>query len=183
MNRDLRLNKIEKYLQYIKTLYEGVKLQSLPLVPNRVLYRGARISNDEIIKIKDYINNKIVSLPFKIVFSKSFLSFAFQRNTAELFLNCVKKINVSKVLYILEIDNNIGYNLSTHCVISKKLDYFHEGEVLFFPFSAFEIKNIRKNIRRIYKYNKELNEELYEIRLLYLGKYLSDIENDKIFNL
>ena len=178
MNRDLRLNQIEKYLQYIKTLYEGVKLQSLPLVPNCVLYRGARISIDEIIKIKDYINNKILSFP--IVFCKSFLSFAFQKNIAEYFLlRGDKKINVSKVLYILEIDNNIGYNLSTHCVISKKLDYFHEGEVLFFPFSAFEIKNIRKKIRRIYKYN----EELYEIRLLYLGKYLSDIENDKIFNL
>ena len=41
--------------------------------------------------------------------------------------------------------------------------------MLFFPFSSFEIKYIKEKI-----YN---NETLYEIKLLYLGKYLKQIEN------
>ena len=75
LNKDLGLNKVEKYLQFIKTLYEGVKLKSLPLSNNNVLYRGSKISNDEIKKIKEYMNKKVKDLPSSIVFSKSFLSF------------------------------------------------------------------------------------------------------------
>ena len=53
----------------------------------------------------------------------------------------------------------------------ENLSYFPgEKEVLFLPFSSFEIKDIKEI---------ELGgEEGYEIRLLYLGKYLKDIEND-----
>ena len=56
INKDLGLNKVVKYLPYIKTLYEGVKLKSLPLANKNILYRGSKISNEEIIKIKEYIN-------------------------------------------------------------------------------------------------------------------------------
>ena len=41
--------------------------------------------------------------------------------------------------------------------------------MLFFPFSSFEVKEI----------NEIIKEKEYEIKLLYLGKYLKDIENDK----
>ena len=37
------------------------------------------------------------------------------------------------------------------------------------PFSSFEIKDIKESI-----YN---NETIYDIKLLYLGKYLQEIEN------
>ena len=87
INKDLGLNKVEKYLPYIKTLYEGVKLKSLPLANKNILYRGSKISNDEIIKIKEYINKKIKGLPSSIVFSKSFLSFTKDKNIADYFLS------------------------------------------------------------------------------------------------
>ena len=67
--------------------------------------------------------------------------------------------------------SNIGYNLSTHADIEKISFIPYEREVLFFPFSSFEIKDIKE------VYNG--NENIYEIKLLYLGKYLKDIENDK----
>ena len=42
----------EKYLPFIKTLYEGLKLQSLPLAPKDCeLFRGSNISKGEIQKI------------------------------------------------------------------------------------------------------------------------------------
>jgi len=40
----------------------------------------------------------------------------------------------------LEKDNNIGYSLSTHGDIENISFYPKEREVLFFPFSSFEIK-------------------------------------------
>ena len=171
INKNLGLNKKEKYLPFIKTLYEGVKLKSLSLASDNILYRGSKISNEEVEKIKTYLNKKIDNLPGSIVFSKSFLSFSKDKGTAEKFLKYKNKNeNLSKVLYILEKDDNIGYNLSTHGDI-EKISYFpNEKEVLFFPFSSFEIKEI-----------KEINigeEKGYEIKLLYLSKYLKEIENN-----
>ena len=172
INKDLGLNKVEKYLTFIKTLYEGVKLRSLPLANNNILYRGSRISNEEIKNIKEYINKKKEGLPSSIVFSKSFLSFSKDKKVADKFLKPKNKDkNLSKVLFILEKDNNYDYNLCTHGDIEKISYMPNEREVLFFPFSSFEIKDIKET--------KIGNENGYEIKLLYLGKYLKDIENDK----
>ena len=171
INKDLGLNKKDNYLPFIKILYEGLKLKSLPLSNSNLLYRGAKIANEEINKIKNYLNLKKEGLPGSIVFSKSFLSFSKEKNMAEKFLKYENKNNnLSKVLFILEKDENIGYNLSTHGDIEKISFYPNEKEVLFFPFSSFEIKNIKE-----INFN---NENIYEIKLLYLGKYLKDIEND-----
>ena len=68
INRDLRGKEKDKYITYIKLLYEGLKLKSLPVASNDELYRGSKISNDEIIKIKEYLKNKIKCLPGDIVF-------------------------------------------------------------------------------------------------------------------
>jgi len=172
INKDLVLNKKEKCLPYIKTLYEGVKLKSLPLANKNILYRGAKISNNELKKINDYIHNKIDGLPISIVFSKSFLSFTKDKSVANYFLSYGKKDkNLSNVLFILEKDDNLEYNLSTHADIENISFRPEEREVLFFPFSSFEIKDIKETTIG--------NEKRYEINLLYLGKYLKDIENDE----
>ena len=172
INKDLRENNnIINYLPFIKVLYEGVKLKSLSIASDVELYRGSKISNNEIDKIKEYLNNKIQNLPGAIVFSKSFLSFSKERSVAEGFLRSgYCENNLSKVLYILEKDKDIDYSLSTHTDVENISIFNSEKEVLFFPFSPFEIKEI-----------KEIDDEdgkMYEIRLLYLGKYLKEIEKD-----
>ena len=172
INKDLGLNEKANHLSFIKALYEGTKLQSLPLATNNVLYRGAKISNDEINEIKNYLNNKIPNLPASIVFSKSFLSFSKEKSIALKYLKYKNKNdNLSKVLYVLDKDDNIDYSLATHSDIEKISYYPKEREVLFYPFSSFEIKDIN-----------EINlngENIYEIKLLYLGKYLKEIENNQ----
>ena len=75
---------------------------------------------------------------------------------------------MEKVLYILEKDENIGYNLATHGDLEKISYFSSEKEVLFFPFSAFKIQSLNYVIYR----------NIYEIKLIYLGKYLTDIKND-----
>ena len=132
---DLNSNKVEKYgkyLPYIKTLYEGVKLKSLPLASNNILYRGAKISHEEINKIKGYLKKKIKDLPSSIVFSKAFLSFSKDKKIAEGFLSAENKNkNLFKVLFVLENDDNVGYNLATHCDI-ENISYFpNEKEVYY----------------------------------------------------
>ena len=44
LNRDLREGKKDMYLPYIKVLYEGIKLQSLNIASNTILFRGSRIA-------------------------------------------------------------------------------------------------------------------------------------------
>ena len=80
--------------------------------------------------------------------------------------------NLSKVLFIIEKDEIMNYSLSTHSDIENISKYPSEKEVLFFPYSSFEIKEIKQN-----KKSKNDNDEnYYEIKLLYLGKYIKEIE-------
>ena len=170
INKELRENDKDKYLSYIKILYEGVKLKSLPLASNNILYRGSLISDEEIKKIKEYLSVKKPDLPGAIVFAKTFFSFSKDKKIAEKYIKKENKNEkLKKVLYILEKDDKIDYSLSTHSDIENISIYPYEKEVLFFPFSSFEIQDIQD-----INYN---NEVIYEIKLLYLGKYIKEIEN------
>ena len=175
MNKDLRKDNKddkEKYLPYIKVLYEGVRLKALPLNSEKVLYRGSLFQIKEIQKIKETINKKIENLPGVILFSKQFLSFSKKQNIAEGFLNeNSTDEKLTKVMFTLEYDDKykLDYNLSTHSDINQFSFMNEEEEVLFFPFSSFKVEKIEEN--------KEKNR--YEIKLLYLGKYLKELEEDK----
>ena len=169
INKDLGTNKIERHLTYIKTLYEGVKLKALPLANKKELYRGSKISKDEINKLINYKVKKFDNLPKAIVFSKSLLSFTKDKITAENFMKMGKlNNNLFRVFFILKKDDNIGYNLSTHCDIEDISFHSYEQEVLFLPFSSFAIEEV-----------KPIDKETYEIQLLYLGRYLKEIKDDK----
>ena len=176
LNKDLKENKEDDYLPYIKILYEGIKSKSLPLGSNNILYRGTRLLNKEIEKIKNYLKYKNEGLPGSIVFSKTFLSFSKDNQFAKQFLKTQKNDNkFNKVLFILEKDDYIDYNLSTHIDMEKISFYPAEKEVLFLPFSSFEIKEINEV--------NEDGENIYIIKLLYLGKYIRELEKNKnIFN-
>ena len=100
LNKDLRLNKIDKNLPYIKTLYEGVKLKSLLLSTDNKLYRGSIISNKEINDINSYLNKKVKDLPGSIVFSKSFLSFSKDEKEAKKFLDMQRELMIFLKYYL-----------------------------------------------------------------------------------
>ena len=169
INKDLRENKKDNYLSYIKILYEGIKTKALSLASNIILYRGGSLLNKEIEIIKKSLMKKKEGLPGVIVFSKTFLSFTKDNKIAKTFLNKQKNNDdLNKILFILENDNKIDYSLSTHADIQNISFIPKEKEVLFFPFSSFEIKEIKEvNINK---------EKIYEIKLLYLGKYINKLE-------
>ena len=173
MNKNLRKGNVEEYKNFIKVMYEGLKLNCLSSSFNETLYRGTSIKKSEIEIIKKYLNKKIEDLPGAIVYSKTFLSFTENVNNAKSFLGFLGHTSnneISPVLYILEKDNNIDESLLTN-VDCEKISPFQEKEILFLPFSCFEIKDIRENLGG------------YEINLLYLGKYekeLGKIKMDEI---
>ena len=172
INKDLRENKKENVLPYIKVLYEGILLRSLKLASGTILYRGGKLLNKEIKIIENYLNKKLDGLPCAIVFSKTFLSFSKDKKIAEEFFGKEEENDeLNNILFILEKDNNMDYSLATHADIENISIYPKEKEVLFFPFSSFEIKGIKKI---------EINKKLgYEIQLLYLSKYLEKLKNNK----
>ena len=172
INKDLIENKLESYLPYIKTLYKSIELKTFPLASDKTLYRGGKLSKEEIEKIKSYLEQKKEFLPAAIIFSKTFLSFTKSEDIAKGFLKKLFiKENFSKVLFELENDEQIDYTLSTHVDIEYISFSPFEKEVLFLPFSSFEIKDI-----------KEIsidNEKIYNLKLKYLGKYLEASKKDK----
>ena len=127
LNNDLSLNQKEKYLPFIQILYEGIKLNSLPLSSDNQLYFGTYIIKNEIYRIKDNLNKKIKGFSKVILFSKSFLFFTKNENKAKEHINIKEKDkNSTKVLFVLERDENLDYIISTHADL-KKIDYYHEG--------------------------------------------------------
>ena len=178
LNSKLRKSERDNYLYFIKVLYEGVKLKSLPFAKENALYRGSVMLKKEIDEFIKYNKKvKFKNLPGPIVFSKAFLSFSKDIEIAQLFFEDTKKNNnFYKVLFTLtkddSRDDNINYSLSTHADIEKISLFPGEKEVLFFPFSCFAIQNVDFAIENI----KGVDVEFYKIGLLYLGKYLKTIE-------
>ena len=177
LNLSLLKNDNEKYLPYIKMMYEGIKLNVFESY-NKTLYRGSKLKKYEIDQIYDiFREEKKQDLPHGIVFSKCFLSFTKEKDNALEFLEHEKKnqydidnnSDYNLVFFELETDSNFKKELSTHADIENFSDY-DEKEVLFFPFSCFEIKSINENNSNFFDYKIILN---------YLGKYENKIEEIK----
>ena len=160
MNKDLKCNKFENYLTYIKVLYEGVKLKSLASDNSSILYRCSIISIDELKLMKNILMKKNESLPTSIVYSRSFLSFSKRKEIALRFLRHLQiNDNLCNALFILEKNDNKDSNIAINCVMDNPNP--NEDEILFFPFSFFLIREIKWVERREEKY--------YEIILSYLN--------------
>ena len=173
---------IQKFvLSYVKLLYEGLRLNCFSSKCAKELYRFSFMSKTEKSKLEDYLNKKKEGLPAAICFSKSFLSFSENREVAEVFLKARTIENddnedLLKIIFILQKNDNItNESLRTYINLFDIAKIQGEREILFLPFSAFEIQSIEpKNVNGI---------EFYEIKLDYLDKYtdkLKSIQNNNI---
>ena len=170
MNLSLMKKDKNKYLTYIRMLYEGVKIKSLKSHNNSILYRGALMSKKELNNLKKFMLNKKKNLPSSIVYGRSFFSFSFKKEEAEKFYwdkTSKKNEELIPVFLILEGINENSFN--GNASISEYSFYEAESEVLFFPFSCFEIKSIEEN-----KDGKDCI-----ITLNYLEKYEIHFKNKK----
>ena len=171
ISTNLNQNKTKGFLPYIKTLYEGIRLKSLPLSSSSQLYKAIRLPNEEIKTIRGYLKKKVKHLPGVIVYSKTFISFTKDRTSAETAITHIpRETKFSKVLFVLEKNNNIGYDFATNFDIEAVSYFTNQKDALFFPFSSFEVRSIKE-----IHINKEI---VLEIKLLYLNKYIGFIEKD-----
>ena len=161
------------YQSYIKTMYEGVNkkaLKTLSSFDGIELYSAQAFTDGQIKEINNYKKNR--GNDFK-VYSKLFLSFTKDKDVALQFMKKDKK----NILITIESANN-KFRLDTHTDIEKLSFYGKEKEVLFFPFSAFEITEFSPDNKNTVK-----EKEIYIMKLKYFGRFMQDYELKKKFNI
>ena len=147
MNKDLRnLNlNIFAYFPFIKMCYEGIKKSFLESVVNQELYRGSVLSKEEFTNLENLLKKQDnAGFPKVIVYSRSFLSFSKNKNTAEGFIGKKDNKDLIKILFIIDKNENkkIDKNRFSNADISEFSRYGSEEEVLVFPLSCFIISRI-----------------------------------------
>ena len=172
IKKRLQQKKGKFYVPYIKMMYEGIKNKVFESVTNENLYRGGKISKKELMKIKEYLdsnNNDVNDLPKAIFYFRAFQSYSKDIEVAYGFM---EKSNNSqfykKSLFIIKGNNkNLEEQLFSNAYIKKFSRYEEEEEVLFFPYSCFEVKKIKET------------QDHVKIYLEYLGKYKALINQKK----
>ena len=182
INRILRKKEESRcfYEPLIKICYEGIRKKFLKPEFNKKFYRGGKISKIELEKLMKKLEDKKIKEEKEeiceknlqeflkvIVYSRSFLSFSENFEVAKFFyVKSLPNDNTEKIIYEIEKikeNENIDPNTFSYCSIKQFSEIDNEEEVLFFPFSCFEVTEIK---------NEEINNESYKtMKLKYLGKY------------
>ena len=171
LNKSLR--KADKdaiyFYPFIKLCYQGIR-QGFIESYYKEIYRASKISKSEFEIIKRRFDKKIdndgnnIDKSFNkiIVFARSFLSFSMNKNATNNFKGADK--DTFCILYIIEEIKDIENikNKISNVIVGHISKFEKEQEVLVFPFTCFEIVNI-KEIKN--------NKIDYEIYLKYLGNY------------
>ena len=167
LNKSLRSKGKDICLYYplIKLCYEGIRKRYFKSY-DKEIYRCSKIHKEEfkIIQKKFNLKNKNnIEIPKIIIFSRSFLSFTNDIDNAKRFIEFEE--NTYSILYILEkFDNNNEEDIEIipNALIEDLSALKEEKEVLVFPFSCFEIVDIKET---------NFGKINYIIRLKYLSNY------------
>ena len=173
LNNGLREKKFKLFLPFIKMMYEGIKKKVFKSITNVKLYSGGFISNLELKTLRDNLDdnsNNIKEIPKMIYYFKTFRSFSKYEKRAKKFMENAKKNkneDATLLMFIIS-ESNIEEEFVSNAYIAEYSNYPNEEEVLFFPFSSFEIEKI------------EDEDDHVNIYLKYLGKYRPYIEEKKV---
>jgi len=128
------------FIPFVKIIYNAMKKEAFNLSCQNKLYCSIELGVHEkeiIKKLLDRGNNIPLS---KLIFSKRFLSFSEDLDTALKF----KKLKSYNTLLELDINYDKNEKLATYSNIQKFSKHKEEKEILFFPFSAFTIKDFKE---------------------------------------
>jgi hypothetical protein len=160
LNWDLMLLNGEKYFPFIKALYQGMGDYCFKDLSVR-LYRGARMSDDELNKITEVLNQKEKfdsKIDTIIQFTKTYsdINFFDKSNIipkilfySRCFLSFSRSLSVANgfsgnVLFELHLDYLDLNEIQINSDISKFSAFSSEEEIVFYPFSSFSIEKIIK---------------------------------------
>ena len=170
VNENLRNQVGNNFDVYVRLLYYALDQQYLQSSIDFSLYKGGKISNQEFDQINEFLKYKSPNLPGAYCFSKIFLSFSLNRDCAFQLMKKNKdnkKNNEKLVLFQISSGNNIDSKCATNVDICEYSFFPEREEVLFFPYSCFEVVDIKDTIK--FEFNYCL------IRLRYLGRYYSSV--------
>ena len=187
MNKNLINNNYNDYLPIIHQLYKAANEcffdDRHSKLYKGIIVRKGNITDDGNNCWKSYINkfkekennDNNDDIPKAILYGTSFFSFYKDEDIVDDFKK-EKYINPRNTFFIkliLENNNDLAF-VKNSININKELSYFEkDDEVLFFPFSCFEIKKIEET-------RKDLE---YKITLNYLDKYKTLFQREKNLNL
>ena len=155
-------NNYLNYKVFIFTLYNALNRKVFDDVHDIPLYRYQQINQEEY--------NKIINSTNGLVLIRKFLSFFKNKATAINFLN--PKNNQSDIKNVLFVVNPLkeNKNIRVTNIDVAKFSYFpSEKEVLFLPFSGFQISG--------FEMVKEKNLDITIVYLNYLNKYEKKIQD------
>ena len=163
LNKDLSHNRFELYQTFIFLMYSLLRSNIISSFKKQKLYRCTMINRSELDRIEDSLGKNQIPL----YYNKTFFSFTKEKNIALNFLKMTNSNNLYNILFILDICDNNNYPVS-NIDIDNISFYPNEKEVLFLPFSSFEIESIKNSsIKGI---------SLKVVNLRYWDKYSNKIE-------
>ena len=178
MNGDLAGGKFKPYFPFILKLYESFEKKFFSIEKSK-LYKGIIAQERDwkqfFLDFKPKVKED--DIPIAVLYSSSFFSFYKDEKTVKKSRE-IRKGEIYRydifIRLILEGTSNSG-NIKNQINIDKEISYYESGdEVLFLPFSCFEIKNVEKK-----------GDKDYEITLNYLHSYsklFSDEERKPFVN-
>ena len=178
MNYCLSRNLGKDYETYIKVLYHSLLNKYILPANENKLFRGTRINKIELDYIKNIFKNKKEEHPSCICLNKAFLSSCSREDIALSFMSKMhKKENEEYVIFEIEKGIELDTQNASNTNTSGFREFVFEKEILFFPFSSFEINKMPEE--RTYVYDNENKFcVFYRIYLIYLGKYKNKMTND-----
>ncbi len=163
------------YNIFVRCIFSALKEKIIKPLNNKTLYIGTKISKEEIDSIQKFLSSKKEGLPGCYTYNTGCISTYFNENLIDIFMD---KITLEKnefySFFEIEYNDKIKDEKIPN-VNLKEYSYSGENEVLFLPYSSFEVLNIEKKTKN--------NKEYYHIKLVYLGKYeniISEIDKKKI---
>ena len=163
------------YNIFVRCIFSALKEKIIKPLNNKTLYIGTKISKEEIYSIQKFLSSKKEGLPGCYTYNTGCISTYFNENLIDIFMD---KITLEKnefySFFEIEYNDKIKDEKIPN-VNLKEYSYSGENEVLFLPYSSFEVLNIEKKTKN--------NKEYYHIKLVYLGKYeniISEIDKKKI---
>ena len=147
MNKSLMEKDYDIYSTYIKLLYKGIVNKSYEPKTDCTLYRGTKLEKFEIEKLKDMLKKKREFKDIPIIYSTSFLSFS---NDDEISKGLgSRRLSTSKNRSVIIKLNPLNYFdkgkiMETNGCLYEISFYHDENEVLFFPFSSFELVDVKE---------------------------------------
>ena len=147
MNQNLMKKNYNIYSTYIKLLYKGIINNSYEPKTDCKLYRGTKLEKFEIKILKDILKKKKYSEEVPIIYSTSFLSFSTDDEIAKK-LGERRESSTENNTVIIKLNAlRYGYEddiIKSNAFLNKISAFHNENEVLFFPFSSFELVNIEE---------------------------------------